>query len=71
MRKLEQDLDILLFDRCGGRAVLTDAGRKRLHEGRHRLAAAGDWECRVRQVPKGRGVPAGLSRPNPPSTPGA
>lgn len=53
VRKLEQDLDVLLFDRRGQRAVLTDAGHELLREGRHLLAAAGDLECRVRQVAKG------------------
>lgn len=53
VQKLEQDLDALLFDRRGHRAVLTDAGRALLEEGRHLLAAAGSLECRVRQVAKG------------------
>ncbi len=53
IRKLEQDLDVLLFDRRGHRAVLTEAGRELLREGRHLLSAAGDLECRVRQVAKG------------------
>lgn len=53
VRKLEQDLDVLLFDRRGHRAVLTEAGQELLREGRHLLAAAGDLECRVRQVAKG------------------
>lgn len=53
VQKLEQDLDVLLFDRRGHRAVLTEAGRELLREGRHLLAAAGDLECRVRQVAKG------------------
>ncbi len=53
VQKLEQDLDVLLFDRRGHRAVLTEAGRELLEAGRHLLAAAGDLECRVRQVAKG------------------
>jgi DNA-binding transcriptional LysR family regulator len=53
VRKLEQDLDALLFDRRGHRAVLTEPGRELLREGRHLLAAAGELECRVRQVAKG------------------
>lgn len=53
VRKLEQDLDVLLFDRGGHRAVLTDAGRELLETGRHLLAAAGHLERRVRQVAKG------------------
>lgn len=53
VQKLEQDLDVLLFDRRGHRAVLTEAGRELLREGRQLLATAGDLECRVRQVAKG------------------
>jgi DNA-binding transcriptional LysR family regulator len=53
IQKLEQDLDVPVFDRRGHRAVLTEAGRELLREGRHLLAAAGDLECRVRQVAKG------------------
>lgn len=53
VQKLEQDLDVLLFDRSGHRAVLTEAGQELLGEGRHLLAAAGNLECRVRQVAKG------------------
>jgi DNA-binding transcriptional LysR family regulator len=53
VQKLEQDLDALLFDRSGHRAVLTEAGLELLREGRHLLAAAGSLECRVRQVAKG------------------
>lgn len=53
VQKLEQDLDALLFDRSGHRAVLTEAGLELLKEGRHLLAAAGSLECRVRQVAKG------------------
>ncbi len=53
VRKLEQDLDVLLFDRRGHRAVLTEAGQELLREGRNLLNAAGGLECRVRQVAKG------------------
>jgi DNA-binding transcriptional LysR family regulator len=53
VQKLEQDLDVLLFDRRGHRAVLTEAGRELLREGRNLLNAAGGLECRVRQVAKG------------------
>lgn len=53
IQKLEQDLDALLFDRRGHRAVLTEAGAELLKEGRHLLNAAGALECRVRQVAKG------------------
>lgn len=40
MKKLEQDLEVSLFDRSGHRAVLTEAGRSLLEEGRYLLEAA-------------------------------
>jgi DNA-binding transcriptional LysR family regulator len=53
VRQLEEGLGIDLFDRSGHRAVLTDAGRELLGEGRRLLQAAADLECRVQQVAKG------------------
>jgi len=53
VQKLEQDLDLLLFDRRGHRAVLTDAGRELLAEGRRLLGAAAEIESRVRRVATG------------------
>src|SRR6202171_1100466 len=53
VRQLEDGLGIELFDRRGHRAVLTDAGRELLAEGRRLLRAAADLECRVQQVAKG------------------
>lgn len=53
VQQVEQDLDVLLFDRRGHRAKLTEAGRELLNEGRHLLRAAADLECRVKQVAKG------------------
>ena len=53
VRQLEEALGIELFDRTGHRAVLTDAGRELLSEGRRLLRAAADLECRVQQVAKG------------------
>lgn len=53
VRQLEEALGIELFDRRGHRAVLTDAGRELLAEGRRLLQAAADLECRVQQVAKG------------------
>lgn len=50
IQKLEQDLEVKLFDRSGHRARLTDAGEALLREGRHLLRAATDLECRVRNV---------------------
>jgi DNA-binding transcriptional LysR family regulator len=53
VQQTEQDLDVLLFDRSGHRAKLTEAGQELLREGRHLLRAAADLECRVQQVAKG------------------
>jgi len=52
-RKLEQDLDVLLFDRRGYRARLTPAGEELLREGRQLLAAADDLRRRVQRVARG------------------
>src|SRR3954465_15096424 len=53
VRQLEDGLGVALFDRRGHRAVLTDAGKELLSEGRRLLRAAADLECRVQQVAKG------------------
>jgi DNA-binding transcriptional LysR family regulator len=53
MQKLEEDLDVPLFDRRGHRAKLTVAGRELLDEGRHLLRAAGELESRVKRVATG------------------
>ncbi len=53
VQQTEEALDVLLFDRRGHRAKLTEAGRELLEEGRHLLRVAADLECRVRQVAKG------------------
>jgi DNA-binding transcriptional LysR family regulator len=53
VQKAEQDLDVLLFDRRGHRAVLTAAGRELLEQGRHLLAAADEMEARVRRLGNG------------------
>ena len=53
IQKLEQDLEVKLFDRSGHRAKLTEAGAALLHEGRHLLRAATDLECRVKHVATG------------------
>lgn len=53
VQKLEEDLDVPLFDRRGHRAKLTAAGRELLDEGRHLLRAAGDLESRVKRVATG------------------
>jgi DNA-binding transcriptional LysR family regulator len=53
VRQLEEGLGVELFDRTGHRAVLTEAGRELLAEGRRLLRAAADLECRVQQVARG------------------
>jgi len=49
MQKLEQDLNVALFDRSGHRARLTDAGELLLKEGRHLIDAALMLEQRLRK----------------------
>jgi len=53
VRKLEGDLDVLLFDRRGHKAELTPAGRTLLDEGRHLLFAANELQRRVRRIESG------------------
>jgi DNA-binding transcriptional LysR family regulator len=53
VRKLEEDLDVLLFDRRGHRARLTSAGEELLTQGRHLLQAAEALEQRVRRTAAG------------------
>jgi DNA-binding transcriptional LysR family regulator len=53
VRKLEEDLGILLFDRRGHRAVLTEAGRELLLQGRDLLLSADQLERRVKRVASG------------------
>lgn len=53
VRKLEDELDVLLFDRRRHRAELTPAGRALLDEGRHLLRAADDLERRVKRLATG------------------
>lgn len=53
MKKLEQDLDVMLFDRSGHRAVLTEPGRTLLEEGRYILEAACNLEKQVKKVAEG------------------
>lgn len=53
VQKLEEDLGILIFDRSGHRAQLTDAGRELLREGRRLLAAASELEARAKRVATG------------------
>jgi DNA-binding transcriptional LysR family regulator len=53
VRKLEEDLDVLVFDRRGYRAQLTAAGRVLLDEGRLLLEDAARIEAVVRQAERG------------------
>jgi len=53
VRRLEGDLDVVLFDRSGHRARLTPAGEEMLSEGRHLLNAAEDLVRRVKRVAMG------------------
>jgi DNA-binding transcriptional LysR family regulator len=53
VRKLEGELDVLLFDRRGHKARLTPAGQELLNGGRHLLLAANELQRRVRRVGDG------------------
>ncbi|MHB8742934.1 MAG: LysR family transcriptional regulator [Sulfuricaulis sp.] len=53
VQKLEEDLDVLIFDRRGHRARLTETGRELLREGRQLLQAAAELESRVKRVATG------------------
>lgn len=53
VRRLEDALDVLLFDRKGRRARFTPAGRELLERGRVLLAGAAEVEQRVQRVATG------------------
>ncbi|MEX2476075.1 LysR substrate-binding domain-containing protein [Marinobacter sp.] len=53
VQKLEEDLDLAVFDRSGHRATLTPAGRYLLEEGRALLEAAENLAHTTRQVAQG------------------
>ena len=53
VQKLEQDLNVKLFDRRGHRAALTAAGVELLHAGRHLLRAAQEAETRTQRIATG------------------
>ena len=53
VRQLEDRLDVLLFDRSGHRAVLTDAGAALLRDGRVVLQSLDDLTRRVRRIATG------------------
>jgi len=54
IQKLEQELNVVVFDRTGYRAKLTAAGSQLLKEGRELLRAAQLMERRVREIGTGR-----------------
>lgn len=53
VHKLEEDLDVALFDRSGHRATLTNAGHYLLEEGRQLLEAADTLARTTRRVAQG------------------
>ena len=53
VQKLEQDLDVLIFDRRAHRAKLTEAGHELLREGRNILRAANELEACAQRVATG------------------
>ena len=53
VQKLEQDLDVTLFQKEGRRAVLTPAGRHLVEQGRQLLAAADQLAAGTRQIATG------------------
>ena len=53
VQKLEEDLGILVFDRSGHRAQLTEAGRELIREGRRLLLAADELAARAKRVASG------------------
>jgi DNA-binding transcriptional LysR family regulator len=53
IRKLEDGLDVLLFDRSGHRALLTPAGEALLKDGRHLLQSLDELASRVKRIATG------------------
>lgn len=53
IKKLEQDLEICIFNRSGHRAVLTDAGQILLDEGRHLIDSVSNLENQLKKVSEG------------------
>jgi DNA-binding transcriptional LysR family regulator len=52
VRKLEDDLDVLLFDRRGHKARLTEAGEELLLQGRHCCKRRSNWKIRCGAPPR-------------------
>lgn len=61
VRNLESDLGVVIFDRSGHRATLTEAGEELLREGRHLLRAANELELRVKRVATGVETELGIA----------
>jgi len=61
VRRLEDALDVLLFDRRRKRATLTAAGRELLDQGRHLLADAAALEQRVQRISTGWEAELGIA----------
>jgi len=61
VRRLEEDLGIVLFDRTGHRAELTEAGAELLREGRNLLRAAQELECHVKRIATGVETDIGIA----------
>jgi len=61
IKKLEDDLNVVLFDRSGHRATLTEAGAELLKEGRYLLDAAQALESRVKRVATGVETDIGIA----------
>jgi DNA-binding transcriptional LysR family regulator len=53
VRKLEEDLNVTIFDRSGHKAILTDAGQALLTEGRILINAAHELEAHVQRIATG------------------
>ena len=53
VQKLENELDVVLFDRSGRRAKLTQAGRVVVEDGRRLLYAAEQLELKARRIQSG------------------
>ena len=53
IKKLEDDLGLLIFDRSGHRATLTAAGKELLKEGRQLIEATQTLESRVKRIATG------------------
>ncbi|MGC9403806.1 LysR family transcriptional regulator [Vibrio genomosp. F10] len=53
IQKLEQDLDLMIFDRSGHKAIFTQAGQLLLEQGRHILVASNDLVSKAKALANG------------------